>query len=97
MSFANQLRAQRERLGCSQSAFVLLMPGLPLRTLQAWERDQQTPPPWVQWLVLIAVGGGGGAGGRKRVRAERRKAPNEKLCNSPEAARPPGEEGSESR
>jgi DNA-binding transcriptional regulator YiaG len=51
-TFADELRRARKRLGCSQSAAVLLLPGLPLRTLQAWERGQQDPPKYVQTLIL---------------------------------------------
>ncbi len=33
------------------------IPGLSIRTFQAWECNRQTPPLWAQALVLDALGG----------------------------------------
>jgi DNA-binding XRE family transcriptional regulator len=57
MTFAEQLKAVRKRDGHSQATAVQLIPGLSIRTFQAWERSQQTPPLWAQALVLEALGG----------------------------------------
>lgn len=57
MTFADKLRLVRKRLGCSQASAALLIRDFNVRTLQAWEREQQTPPKWAQWLVLEALGG----------------------------------------
>ncbi|MCX6922643.1 MAG: helix-turn-helix domain-containing protein [Verrucomicrobia bacterium] len=57
MSFAEQLKAVRRREGCSQAMAARWIPGLSTRTLQAWERGQQAPPPWAQLLVLESLGG----------------------------------------
>ena len=57
MSFAEQLKAVRRREGNSQAMAARLIHGLSTRTLQAWERGQQAPPPWVQLLVMEALGG----------------------------------------
>ncbi len=57
MTFAEQLKAVRRREGDSQARATQLIPGLSTRTLQAWERGQQSPPIWAQSLVLEALGG----------------------------------------
>ena len=57
MSFAEQLKAVRHREGDSQAMAARLIQGLSTRTLQAWERGQQAPPPWAQALVLDVLGG----------------------------------------
>lgn len=57
MTFAEQLKAVRRRASYSQSAAAQLIHGLSTRTLQAWERGQQSPPLWAQALVLEALGG----------------------------------------
>jgi transcriptional regulator with XRE-family HTH domain len=57
MSFADQLKAIRRRERISQATAARLIYRLSTRTLQAWERGQQAPPPWAQLLVLEALGG----------------------------------------
>jgi hypothetical protein len=57
MTFADQLKAARRRDQYSQAMAARLIHGLSTRTLQAWERGQQAPPPWAQSLVLEALGG----------------------------------------
>lgn len=57
MTFSEQLKAVRRREGCSQAMAARLIHRLSTRTLQAWERGQQAPPPWAQSLVLEALGG----------------------------------------
>lgn len=57
MSFSDKLRAVRSREGYSQATSAALIRDFSVRTLQAWECEQQTPPLWVQWLVLEALGG----------------------------------------
>lgn len=56
MTFADRLKTARRRLKCSQAALCLLIPGLPVRTLQEWEHGRQEPPAWAQTLVLWAIG-----------------------------------------
>ena len=57
MNFAEHLKAVRRRDGYTQAMAAELIPGLSLRTFQAWERSQQMPPIWAQNLVLDALGG----------------------------------------
>ena len=57
MNFAEQLKAARKRDGYSQAMAVQLIHGLSIRTFQAWEQGQQTPPLWAQSLVLETLGG----------------------------------------
>jgi len=57
MTFSEQLKAVRCREDFSQAKAAQLIHGLSTRTLQAWERGQQSPPPWAQLLVLEALGG----------------------------------------
>ena len=57
MSFADKLKMVRRREGYSQATAAELVRDLSVRTLQAWECGQQTPPLWAQWLVLEALGG----------------------------------------
>ena len=57
MNFADHLKAVRRRNGYTQAMAAELIPGLSLRTFQAWERSQQTPPVWAQNLVLDTLGG----------------------------------------
>jgi len=57
MTFSEQLKAVRRREDFSQAKAAQLIHGLSTRTLQAWERGQQSPPPWAQLLVLEALGG----------------------------------------
>jgi hypothetical protein len=57
MTFSEQLKAIRRRERISQATAARLIHRLSTRTLQAWERGQQSPPPWAQLLVLEALGG----------------------------------------
>lgn len=57
LSFADLLKKVRRREGYSQATAAELVRDLSVRTLQAWECGQQTPPKWAQWLVLEALGG----------------------------------------
>jgi DNA-binding XRE family transcriptional regulator len=57
MTFADKLRAVRKREGYTQKTAAALVRDLSVRTLEAWERGQQAPPLWAQWLVLEALGG----------------------------------------
>lgn len=57
MTFAEKLKTVRRREGYSQATAAELIPGLSIRTLQAWECDRQSPPLWAQSLVLDALGG----------------------------------------
>jgi transcriptional regulator with XRE-family HTH domain len=57
MTFSEQLKAIRRRERISQATAAGLIYRLSTRTLQAWERGQQAPPPWAQLLVLEALGG----------------------------------------
>ena len=57
MTFSEQLKAIRRRERISQATAARLIYRLSTRTLQAWERGQQAPPPWAQALVLEALGG----------------------------------------
>jgi DNA-binding XRE family transcriptional regulator len=57
MTFSEQLKAIRRRERISQATAARLIYRLSTRTLQAWERGQQAPPPWAQALVLDALGG----------------------------------------
>lgn len=57
MTFSEQLKAIRRREKISQATAARLIYRLSMRTLQAWERGQQAPPPWAQALVLDVLGG----------------------------------------
>ena len=57
MTFSEQLKAIRRRERISQTTAARLIYRLSTRTLQAWERGQQAPPPWAQALVLDVLGG----------------------------------------
>ena len=57
VTFSEQLKAIRRRERMSQATAARLVYRLSTRTLQAWERGQQAPPPWAQALVLDVLGG----------------------------------------
>ncbi len=55
--FAAALRAQRQRLGLTQTQLGSLLPDdtgkpLPLRTVQDWEGGQRQPPGYAKRLIL---------------------------------------------
>lgn len=49
--WADVFRTARKELGLSQRAFAEAS-GIPRRTIEDWEREVNTPPCWVQKLVL---------------------------------------------
>lgn len=49
--FSEQLRASRAAAGLSQQTMADLML-IPKRTIQEWEGERRTPPPYVQRFVL---------------------------------------------
>jgi DNA-binding XRE family transcriptional regulator len=75
MSFAEQLKVVRRRERFSQAVAARLIPGLSTRTLQAWERNQQSPPLWAQSLVLDALGGAPYDPAKKRSVSSPRRIP----------------------
>ncbi len=74
MNFAEQLKAVRRREGHSQAMAARLIYRLSKRTLEAWERGQQAPPPWAQALVLEALGGPPYDPAKKRSVRRRRRS-----------------------
>ena len=86
-NFGRELKAQRAACGLSQSQAAACFLDLSVRTLQAWETSYQSPPLWVQHVILERLakrkspaGRAAGAGGvpRKR-RTKKGKAPNSVL------------------
>jgi DNA-binding transcriptional regulator YiaG len=49
--FADELRAERARLGLSQQALSEAL-GIPKRTIENWEGGVNSPPPWAEKLLL---------------------------------------------
>lgn len=55
ITFADELRFIREETGTSQEQAAARIPGLSVRTFQAWEAGRTTPPEWTQGLVIVAL------------------------------------------
>ena len=51
-NFGRELKAQRAACGLSQSQAAACFQDLSVRTLQAWETSEQSPPLWVQHVIL---------------------------------------------
>jgi DNA-binding transcriptional regulator YiaG len=51
-NFGRELKAQRAACVLSQSQAVACFLDLSVRTLQAWETSEQSPPLWVQHVIL---------------------------------------------
>lgn len=51
MTFAEQIKAARKAAGLTQQGMADKMV-IPRRTIQDWEAEKMTPPPYVQRLVL---------------------------------------------
>ena len=49
--FADELRAERARLGLSQQALSEAL-GVPKRTIENWEGGVNSPPEWAEKLLL---------------------------------------------
>lgn len=94
-NFGRELKAQRAACGLSQAQAAACFRDLSVRTLQAWETQEQSPPLWVQHVILERLSkrkplaGRGGVGGRKRVAPKRRKAPNDLNSATGSAGQPP--------
>jgi hypothetical protein len=87
-NFGRELKAQRAACGLSQSQAAACFRDLSVRTLQAWETSEQSPPLWIQHVILDRLskrkspaGRAAGAGvGKKARRTKKGKALN---CDSP--------------
>lgn len=55
-TFAEKLKAARAAAGLTQQAMAD-QTLIPLRTIQDWENDRRTPPPYVQRFVLNELEG----------------------------------------
>ena len=51
-NFGRELKSQRAACGLSQSQAAACFLDLSVRTLQAWETSEQSPPLWVQHVIL---------------------------------------------
>ena len=51
---SDELKRERARLGMSQQALSYAT-GIPKRTIENWETGVNTPPEWVQRLVLAEL------------------------------------------
>lgn len=83
-NFGRELKAQRAASGLSQSQAAACFQDLSVRTLQAWETSEQSPPLWTQHLILERLakrkspaGRAAGAGVRAKRSASKRKKYNE--------------------
>ena len=54
-TFAQQIRAERERLNLSQPETAALIPHLSHRMIAKWEAGGGEPPLWAQALLLAAL------------------------------------------
>ena len=54
--FADKLKEARKATGMTQQGMADRML-IPFRTIQQWEGDQRTPPPYVQRFVLNELEG----------------------------------------
>lgn len=52
MTFAEQLKSERQRLGRNQADAAALFQGLTIGTLRAWESGRNEPPEWSRALIL---------------------------------------------
>lgn len=51
----NIIKALRSQTGLSQTEFGKRLGGIPLRTIQNWEREERTPPAWTLELIAYRV------------------------------------------
>lgn len=55
MTYAEELKAIRYELKLSQTDFGKFLGGVPLRTIQNWEREINSPSDWVMELIRFKV------------------------------------------
>ena len=87
---ASKYKAARERLGTQAEVASRL--GVARSTVADRERGDMV----ITTEAALALSDLAGAG-RKKPRAKKGKKKNAELCNSPEAARPQGEKGTDSK
>jgi DNA-binding XRE family transcriptional regulator len=84
-NFGRELKAQRAACGLSQSQAAACFLDLSVRTLQAWETQEQSPPLWVQHVILerLSKRKSSAGAGRKKPRAKKGKKKNDQ-AHAPE-------------
>ena len=55
MDTSSAIKALRRRTGLSQTEFGKILGGIPLRTVQNWERGVSACPPYVMELIRYRV------------------------------------------